>query len=256
MIVQEYDKYFIMIDQHEHALISGEFAKRWGSQYFIGEDRRSQVELAIAEHDRAWIPLDQSPSWNDEKDAPHSFMDYPTEPKVIYYEKGIDIVQKESLYAGLLSSKHYLSFFDHHSTDPIISRFISREIDRQNRLIPEIGEIDQKEMHFHFQLLQFCDDLSLYLCLNEPGVDKADENKMFKDGFRQTFDKIDSKIIANWKSEEVVLVDPFPFDEPFEVSLPYRKVFKSDINSFGLQEAFEQSKVEHLNIRIEQAKPE
>lgn len=38
----------------------------------------------------------------------------------------------------------------------------------------------------HYRLLKFCDELSLYVCMNKPGVKKKDEIDLFKDGFEGT----------------------------------------------------------------------
>ncbi|WP_411954389.1 DUF3891 family protein [Alkalibacillus sp. S2W] len=249
MIITEREDSFIMIRQHDHALVSGEIAKQWLSNIFEGEKWRDQVEYAVSHHDYAWIPLDAEPIWNDDKGQPHSFMYYPVKPKVEHYSWGVDQVHKQSAYAALLCSWHYASFFDQQSDDPTISEFITREINRQQS-IKQQSLPEQSEQDFHFKLLQFCDDLSLYMCLNEPGTPKHEEVKMFKDGFRQHFQGLDEPIQAKWLDEQRIAVSPNPFKEPFHLPIPVKEVDKELINSRGLQQAFDLTEFDERHVYL------
>ncbi|MDV2583283.1 DUF3891 family protein [Alkalibacillus haloalkaliphilus] len=240
MIVTSSNTHFKMITQHDHALVSGELAKNWSDSIFEGGLYRKEVEYAVSQHDCAWIPLDKHPTWNEEKDQPHSFMDYPLEPKVEHYRKGIGLVENQSEYAALLCSQHYLSFFDQNSTNSTITDFISQEMIRQDKIKRILNiQVPEEYIDFHFRLLQFCDDLSLYLCLNEPGTAKEGENPMFKDGFRQQFSGIKGTIKAKWLDEQIVSVSPNPFKNPFKVEIPYKAVSKEDCEARGLQQAYD-----------------
>src|SRR5690625_149953 len=104
MIVTKKANSFLMFEQHEHAKISGLMAKYWRDELFLGKTMREEVELAISQHDRAWIPLDKNLIWNEEKQAPYTFMDYPLEEKLRAYKRGADEIEKESNYASLLCS--------------------------------------------------------------------------------------------------------------------------------------------------------
>ncbi|WP_188207394.1 DUF3891 family protein [Alkalibacillus aidingensis] len=251
MIVSEHHNDFEMVKQHDHAIISGEAAKHWKAELFIGDFLRREVEYAIKNHDCAWIPLDQSPIWNSKKNAPHSFMDYPLIPKIEHYSQGIDQVEEQSEYAVILCSQHYLSFFDKDSTDSTISMFISREIERQRRIKELMStQVPERITRFHFHLLQFCDDLSLYLCLNKPGVPKEQEHPMFKNGFRQEFPGIDNRIEARWLDEQTISVNPNPFIEVFTVQIPYKTVRKDLIQEQGLSQAYQIAPEKHREVTI------
>ncbi|WP_175615108.1 DUF3891 family protein [Piscibacillus halophilus] len=242
MIVSAHDGRYQLFTQHNHSILSGQFVPYWEDQLFIGAEYFKDVQLAVREHDRAWIPLDQTPIWNADKKLPHSFMDYPQKPKLEAYTKGIDEVEQLSPYAGLLNSLHFLSFFKEKTTDSDISRFISREIDRQNQIREQLGiGSDEEIMDFHFKLLQFCDDLSLYICLNKPNVSKQEENFMFREGFRQCFSGLNNKITAYWVDEEVIELKPFPFKAPFKVSIPYKELTEEEVEEKGLEQAYRQS---------------
>ena len=252
MIVTKTDQFFRLFTQHDHAKASGEIAKHWPSELFLSEHLREELEFAIEQHDRAWIPLDDQPTWNKDKQEPHSFMNYPKEVKVEHYQKGVEEVRNESKYAGLLCSHHYLSFFDHSSNDPTIQRYISQEIKKNERIKEELGEqFNEQAFDFHFRLLQFCDDLSLYFCLNEPGIDKENETEMFKRGFRQQFEGIKEKMVAYWEQPDFILLKSGPFAETFSLEIPYKKISKAEIDQHGLKQAYEAAKTKMREAKIE-----
>ncbi|RPF51169.1 DUF3891 family protein [Aquisalibacillus elongatus] len=248
MIVSNHHERFQLFTQYNHSKLSGQFVPYWNDSELHKDTCYPSIKLAIEEHDRAWIPLDQEPLWNDEKGMPHSFMDYPMKPKIEAYARGINEVEDMSAYAGYLNSLHFLSFFNQNSTDPDISRFISREIDRQYKLEEHL--LNKQDIDYHYKLLQFCDDLSLYICLNKPGVPKEDEHFMFKDGFRQDFNHLGQKIQAHWKNEHEILVEPFPFNESFQVTVPYRELTKEEVEDQGLIKSYNQAEWKERKVFI------
>jgi hypothetical protein len=251
MIIREKDDHFIMITQHEHANISRKFADHWKSNFLLRSKLREEADWAIRQHDRAWIPLDQSPEWNEEKQRPYSFVDYPLEKKLEAYQRGIQEVASQSLYAGMLCSMHYASFFSEDSDDKQIRTFLSEERERQQQLF-EMMEMDipQDIYDLHFRRLQFCDDLSLYVCMQETGTSKEEEVSWFKNGFRQPFDFAPAGMIAHWEDQEKVSVEPFPFEKSFSIELPYRAVSKKSIADKSLSKAFNEADLHSQRITI------
>ncbi|HEX6594673.1 MAG TPA: DUF3891 family protein [Bacillota bacterium] len=51
MIVREYPTAYVMIEQAEHAYMSGQMISQWKDSLFIGETYRPSIEYAIAKHD-------------------------------------------------------------------------------------------------------------------------------------------------------------------------------------------------------------
>lgn len=145
--------------------------------------------LAIQEHDRGWIELDTSPVWNDKTEKPYSFIDYPTVLKISFYKKGLDEVEKMSKYAGLLCSLHYSSFLQD-ASEPAVREFWDEEKQRQDQISKELGLVgneDKKEtLMYHLDLLKFCDYLSLFICLNEPGNNER-KHSFFATDFHSYF---------------------------------------------------------------------
>ncbi|MGI8313991.1 DUF3891 family protein [Halobacillus mangrovi] len=251
MIVQERENEFLMIKQHDHAQISGQMVLEWKKNFLLRSKLREEADWAIAQHDRAWIPLDEHPKWNDEKNRPYTFIDYPIKEKIEAYQRGIKEVAERSLYAGMLCSMHYMSFFSEDSDDPAILQFIGEEKKRQEDLFKAMKmDVPKDIYHLHFKRLQFCDDLSLYVCMQEPGIPKEQEVPWFKDGFRQTFDFAPDGIMANWVDQTQVSVNSFPFSRPFEVHIPYRSVSKKAIEEKGLEKAYHEAETAQRTVKI------
>ncbi|MDP4106153.1 MAG: DUF3891 family protein [Bacillota bacterium] len=241
MVIYEREHDWVMIPQHHHGLLSGDIAQHWNSALINGTDHWSDVIFAIAQHDRAWIDLDETPFWNDRYKCPYSFIDFPLMPKLNFYKKGIDEVENQSPYAGLLCSLHYHSFLIG-AKDPAAIEFIRSEKARQHHLMEQLNlyETDKQNLlKIHFLMVQFCDDLSLYLCLQEPGTPKEEEFPWFKNGFRQIFPFTNGKnIMANWLDSKQVSLTPSPLALSAEVSIQIKEVKKTNINQWGIAKAY------------------
>src|SRR5690625_1947526 len=110
MIVREHEDLFIMIEQDNHAYVSGEIMKHWKKRLFKGKAFKSSVDNAIYKHDIGWAHFDKQPFWNDKDNAPYTFVTFPSLPKVVLYTHGINKAEQYDRYAGLLCSEHYKRF--------------------------------------------------------------------------------------------------------------------------------------------------
>ncbi|MGG3469761.1 DUF3891 family protein [Neobacillus pocheonensis] len=254
MIIRERDHSYIMITQHDHAKISGEIVRNWKEKYFEGIDRKEEVVLGIFEHDRGWIEPDAAPLWNRNKQKPYSFMDFPLDLKVEFYKKGINEVEKMSLYASLLCSLHYVSFLQYEE-DPIGTKFVEEEITRQLHLLKMCGILGkmgkEKQLQYHLSILKFCDNLSLYICLNEPGAIKDKKHHFFQDGISPSFTFANNKPIqVKWADQETVSLSVFPLKKQVEVTLKFKEVKKEAIKSHGLISAYTKTHYSHKSVTI------
>ncbi|WLR57458.1 DUF3891 family protein [Mesobacillus subterraneus] len=243
MIIHERKDEFVMVTQHDHALVSRDAAQFWRDDYFLGIERKDSVVLAVREHDRCWIEPDEEPIWNEQTQQPYSFTDYPGRPKLSFYKKGIDEVAELDLYAGLLCSLHYASFLKN-ATSAIGKNFWNEEHLRQQVLLQEIGIEKDELLSFHLKLLKFCDNLSLYICLNQPGIPKEREHYFYRDGFPQKFSFANNQPInAEYLDQQTVSLSISPFKEKLHVTLPYKAVNKAIIKENGLAAAYQHSPV-------------
>lgn len=214
MIVRERPECFVLVRQHDHGLISGEFARYWGEKpHPLGS-----TLYAIANHDIGWRRLDAEVLWNEEEGRPYSFTDYPVEPKLEAYREGISLVESHDAYAGCLCSMHYARFMEGLRNEPEV-RFMREELRRQERLRGGMSAEELGSLEENFRLLRLCDDLSLFVCLNEPG---RNEHPWYRRGFRlgeRRFEPV-------WKDEQTVRLVPNPFSDPFGFAVPCELVGK------------------------------
>lgn len=245
MICREQDETFVMIKQHDHGLLAAEFAARFWKDEAPLKHRRDEVLYAIANHDRGWVDLDETPFWNDTAKAPYSFIDFPVVPKLSFYRRGLDEIEAATLYGGLLCSNHYERLIEvSGERSPELTIFLEEEEQRRSRIHRELerrGEpVSGDELYYDSRLLQFCDDLSLFIGLHEPGTKTEDIHPWFKEGFSGTeeFAFTGGRVItAQWKGTSLLL-DPYPFTGSFDVTLPLRRVARSEAAVTGLSAAY------------------
>ena len=216
MISRERPNSFVLVKQHEHAQVSAEFARHWKR----GPFPRESTLYAIANHDVSWQRPDERVIWNEERDRPYSFIDYPPEPKVRAYREGLDLLETEDLYAAYLCSLHYTTLMQN-SEKEVEARFVATELERQERLRAGLSREESENAERNLRFLKLCDGLSLFVCLNEPGG--SGYPPPYPDGF--AFDG--EKYVPEWTDRRTLRLDPNPFSTPFEVSLPYVEVGKN-----------------------------
>ena len=209
MIVRAREDGFLLIRQHEHGQISGQFARHWKTDTL---PERATL-FAITSHDVGWEELDDEVKLNPETNAPYSFVDYPLEPKLRAYKHGLDQVEVQEPYAAYLCSLHYSSFV-RDSKEPAAVDFKNRESNRRKRLEERMPEEWLQNSEYNFRLLQLCDDFSLFVCLNEPG-----ENTF--PWYGNGFEFRGEKLMPVWRDEHTLNIDPNPFSEPFDLTIPY-----------------------------------
>ncbi|MGM0845606.1 MAG: DUF3891 family protein [Bacillota bacterium] len=251
MIIREAFNSFYIIKQHDHAFLSGEIVKHFNREFLIAKQAFDDVLYAAFEHDRSWISLDETPIWNDRSHKPYTFADYPLLPKLAFYTIGLDEIEQANPYSSLLCSMHFSSFFTS-STNKDCLHFLKKERERQEKIKEELPNINEELLLQHFRLLQFSDNLSLYLCMNEPGVQKEDEHPWFKKGFKntETLHLSNRPLIAQWLNFNEVIMHPFPFESDFQVFLKYKEVSKRNIENLGIAEAYQRSNVKEHNFFI------
>ncbi len=210
----------MIVEQHHHGLVSGEFARHWAAEIPI----REAALYAIANHDVGWRELDATVRWNDETGRPYSFLDYPAGPKLRAYANGLDYIQAHSPYAACLCSMHYGSFVRDAQREPEVS-FREAEAARRRGIEATLSEEELGGLEYNFRLLQLCDDLSLFVCLNEPG---RNDYPHYKDGF----EFMGARFEPVWEDERTLRLDPNPFSEDFGIEVPYLVVGK-DRRSLG-----------------------
>lgn len=214
MIVRERPESFVLIQQNDHALASGEFARHW-----TDAPRPFEPAVhAIASHDVAWKIPDSSVRWNEDADWPYSFVDYPLEDKIRAYASGLDQLESSAPYAACLGSMHYERLLREFGSTAAETRFVEVEAGRQERLRRDMSGEEVENLERNLDLLRLCDGLSLFVCLNEPG--SSDYPPPYPGGFRfdgETYQPV-------WEESNNLRLRPNPFTEAFEISIPYQEI--------------------------------
>jgi Protein of unknown function (DUF3891) len=253
MIIRQEDGCLILIRQHDHGLFAGWIASHWGNDAIpTPREPSNGLMLATQLHDIGWDELDDHPILNPDKNLPYSFLDEPLSLRLPAYRNGITKVAQRDPYAGLLCSLHYTSFFPRESLPDLglqAVQFVKDEEQRQESLVKML-ENDGRSLEAgramdDLGLLKLWDEISLYICLNRPGVAKKEEHPWYRDGFRETHLGEGSvqrtpaavRFLARWLDESTVTISPFPFPAPITGRLPYRIVSRQVIVDDEVEEA-------------------
>jgi hypothetical protein len=207
MIIRERPDSYVIIRQHDHGQLSGRFGFYWDESPRPFE----QTIYAITNHDLGWQFLDRAVRWDEATGRPYSFTNYPTEPKLRAYKEGLRLLRNP--YSTCLCSMHYASLVQG-SEDAVEVRFRELELRRQEKLKGRMSAEELDNLDHNFRLLQLCDNLSLFVCLNEPG---SNDHPWYKNGFSfegERFEPI-------WEDDHSLRLDPNPFSEPFGIVAPY-----------------------------------
>jgi len=186
---------FLLITQHDHALLSGELARRVGNGAFAPPSPYDSVIMAIAHHDCGWPAQDAQPARNAENFPAHA-LESDADIAMAAWSGSVAEVAAKDPYAGLLVSLHVMSLAAHAvhmRPDPIpdadrhrvfrFNRFIHGQIELQEELRHQLGmridlplrnglaepgrAADEDLLLANFRLLQFLDQISLILCFDE-----------------------------------------------------------------------------------------
>ncbi len=229
MIVQERDGALMLFRQTDHALLSGAFALAWGNDRIPALTHRDETIVAAARHDDGWSEWELAPKLRPDGE-PVDFIRVPVRDHVPLYRRGIDLVEKEDPYAGVLASLHGERLYTrpfHPGRDPRIQHlkdddlalardYVDGEHARQNRLLADIGDGVRADAEEGWRLLQVWDRMSLFVCMQP-----------LREGAEQKFPPIasmdgDVHIVARATADGEVVLDPYPFtDDPVEFDIAF-----------------------------------
>lgn len=250
MIIRTKPEEIILIRQHDHGFLAGEFAKNFRKDVFEDKTYLKDCIDAIYEHDRGWIGLDKTPIWNDAKNSPYTFMDCPSSLRFVFYTLGLDEIENSNPYGAALCSKHFISFPLNQEDQEMVA-FYKQELNRQRQFLKTLTKMQYAMFDKHYKLLKFCDELSLYACMNEPGITKKEEIDLFKGGFEGTeiFNKgTNDPLTAEWIDKKKIRITPFPFETEFKTHVSYKPIQKNLIEEIGIVKADEETEFKELEL--------
>src|SRR5699024_6581888 len=239
MIVREDDQHVICIEQDHHAHIAAQMIEKWKSHFLNKDSFAESVLYAIEQHDVGWHYFDKEPLWNDETKQPYTFIDLPLLIKTVLYTYGVTIVEKRNPYAAALCSAHYTKFLQKYEIDEV-QQYISNEQLRRKSILEAYPEIDEAIFSKHLALLQFADNLSLFVCLHEPG-NNDNRHRYFQNGIRipEAIDRDKVQFInGKWKDVQNFILNNLPEIEPFTITLGEKFVPKQLIETEGFVSSY------------------
>jgi len=238
------DGSLILINQTDHAKLSGLYAAHWGNANFATPAPRDSMIRAAMFHDNGWHRYEAAPLYDvTAKTSPNFFQVPTTDEQLAEFGNAIDWLTWIDPYAGLLISRHRTGLYRSRygavqqpvsvsrvRNDPKLDAFVAaREAAQEDQLI----SLDRARFNVDYQLLQFWDLLSLALCVREP------RDEVFElvpqdftgdgcSGVRMTMTVLPGDQIA---------LDPYPFDtNMLTLGYAYRHMPTSD---FPDQDAFQ-----------------
>ncbi|HEV2294973.1 MAG TPA: DUF3891 family protein [Tepidisphaeraceae bacterium] len=226
---------FLLITQHDHALLAGMLAEQFGNEMFAAPEPRAQTIRGVALHDCGWPLHDDAPTRNSQG-LPSDVFETVRPVALKVWAASADRASAEHPYAGLLTSLHVLSLsvfatsetsFAHEKFDLdnpqdrfAVIKFQQHEIARQEDLRQRLGLRAEKPLHhaglpkqgmqraedqlqFNFRMLQAMDAISLAACCTSPPMSQT------QDVFRKPAGEKVKLSLARRGND--VLVDPWPF---------------------------------------------
>ena len=247
MIRRGHGSDFLLITQHDHALIAGELAEAVGNDEFSAPVPLVPTITGIKLHDCGWPLHDDEPTLNADQ-LPLDVFETPREIAFNVWTASVERTTKKDAYAGLLVSLHVLSlsviateFVKPHAHFDLenpqdrfaVIKFQQRELERQETLRAELGLRSEKGAHhavvreipqemedqlkFNFALLQVMDQISLAVCCTEPPMTSTRDLPTRPGGSR-----VKLSLARNGND---VLVTPWPFLPPqVELMIPVSRV--------------------------------
>lgn len=220
MLVRDAGDAWQIVLQTDHADLSGQLAAAWGGPGFARPEPHRSMLRAAVRHDDGWAVWEQRPRLANDG-TPQSFFAVPVDVHLAFYRAGVEVVQDEDAYAGLLVSMHMSGLYRERygvmpspprEHDPeiqaLIDAFVAQEEERQAALC-EALEADEAQRWTNYALLQVLDVVSLYFGLAdvEVGASGACEGVPVADGGDPV--RIAIEPLGPWR----VRFDPYPFVE-------------------------------------------
>lgn len=269
MIRRDCSSHFLLITQHDHALLAGEFARRLRQDWLAAPSPYEETLEAIAQHDCGWPLHDDSPTL-DSQGWPLRVFEAPVALATQVWSASVARAMNLGDYQGLLVSLHVLNLsaiqMDHakslsRSDLFEMNKFQHRQIEIQEDLRGRLGMSNEvprtlglarpgasaadDHLLFNFRLLTAMDRISLSLCCGKLPFESLD------DVLPRAAER-PMKIRLEMPEAGTMVIDPWLFDQPeMSFSVPARRVGKGRIESVeAFHAAYRSAKVEALVLTL------
>ena len=206
MIVNYTEGSWKIITQRSHGLLAAQICARWQKKQQPG--RWVETLIATAEHDDAHHELERE-DLLEETGGPKNFKAIPFEEA--YCERLLNLALSKGRYIALLISRHIHFLY---GDDPGAKSYCQNLKKREKRWLEE-AQTTSEEIAKSYQLLEFCDALSLLICQQAVQPEnRAIEISKGPDGKSYQLRAIDQQRLT---------VSPWPFEiDSFRVNFESR----------------------------------
>ncbi|MBI2487377.1 MAG: DUF3891 family protein [Deltaproteobacteria bacterium] len=254
MIRKDIEQGWILINQNDHAHLSGEIMAYWGDGKFTKPEPRDEVLFAIREHDSGWREWDSSPKVNPVTQFPMNFLEMNSYNQAEIWKRCFKRHSAEHPYASALIALHFGKLNEkalNKNSNNGTARTSHKEIINfvSKMLTINISNLDlnsmPKDVQVNLRHVQIGDVISLALCHGWSSIEITDVPLDYKNG-QTTALSLKSTDGNNY------VVSPYPFTEPlikFHIKgrrLNQKKFSKDD----ELRKQLGESKFETLEFSI------
>jgi hypothetical protein len=229
------------ITMHDHAALSGQFARAFGNAAFEAATPLDLVVYVISHHDAGWAEFDRDPATDPETGLPYTVFSTPAKHILPTSRGSPDYNQRHDPYCGLLSSMHTWGIYNGRygfssagrlnriapEDKPAVDAMLAVELERQKALKAELGRspataawIEDAKLFQNYKLLQFCDLLAIYFNTKHTQA-RGEQTFTHVPTSRQS----DVNVTIKPASQGVYALSPYPFAaEGAEFAFPSRPI--------------------------------
>jgi hypothetical protein len=267
---------FLLIGQHDHALLAGRLAERVGNALFGPPSPFEEAVAGVALHDCGWPVHDEEGPTLNPKGVPLHVLESPMDVATRVWTESARRAAARHPYTGLLVSLHVTALSNfaqsnwpipHERAKTPAERFMLNKFQQQQF---ELQENLRRQLGMR-------SDLPLESGLAEPGVDEAEDLLAFNYGLLKAMDRVSLDLCCSedlfaeiedvyprpgeppvtiklrHAGRGVMELSPWPFGaQRLEFEVPCKRIpAKTYANEEGFREVYRGAKVEQFAVRVE-----
>lgn len=209
---------FLLITQHDHALLSGKLAERVGNAMFSPPSPYRETVDAVALHDCGWPMHDDAPTLNGAGE-PLDVLESPMDIATRVWAESVKRAAAKHPYTGLLVSLHVTALSNvAQSNRPIPHE--RAKTPAEHFMLNKFQQAQFEQQEVLRKRLDMRTDLPLHNGLAEPGADPAEDLLIFNYGLLKTMDQISLDLCSGANLFNAIEdVYPTPGDSPVTIKL-------------------------------------
>lgn len=253
MIRREQKEGWFLINQHDHAALSGQTMNYWGNEAFEPPDPQDEVLFAITEHDNGWREWDSSPKINSQTRYPMNFMEMDFPDQKAIWSRSFRRFSEDHPYASALIALHF-RIFNQKIIDKYEGNSEARRLNfEMNKFIANSLNLElsnsglpplPKKAKINLRLVQVGDIISLALCHGWPSIDI--------DAAPLNYEGTALKLKLTSSDGKNYIINPYPFSQDkLRFQIIGRKLGQKQFNGDDeLRQLLNESNFETLEVSI------